>query len=405
LNEGKLRISVLVPELSKGGMTRAYLIAQVLQALQYESEIVGCLRREEQIYPAPPANIRVSAVPYGDFPILAAKLINRLNGDLVYAIKPMPTSFGVALVNRLSSRRPVILDIDDWEFPNCVGEHQRHRVAFEPWGRKITGVGSRSLRRLLHVHRLKNPDHWFYFRWMERQISTADAVTVNTRLLQKHTGGTYLPSGKDTSLFDPSKFDAEVCRKRYGLSQYRVLMFPGTARPHKGLEDLLVGVEKLGQPDLRLVLVGGRKIGDEFIDLLLQKWGRWIIRLPRYGVETMPEVVAAAHIIVVPQRDTLEARAQFPMKLTDGMAMAKPILSTRVGDIPNILGDTGYLVDPSSPEQLADRIEWIFHNLEEANLQGMKARKRCVKCYSLKALGCTLLGVIANVAESRRALN
>ena len=39
------------------------------------------------------------------------------------------------------------------------------------------------------------------------------------------------------------------------------------------------------------------------------------------------------------------ARAQFPLKLTDGMAMAKPVLSTRVGDILEILSDTGYIVD------------------------------------------------------------
>ena len=39
--------------------------------------------------------------------------------------------------------------------------------------------------------------------------------------------------------------------------------------------------------------------------------------------------------------------------------MAKPILATRVGDIPHILGDTGYLVAPDSPQQLAEAIESV----------------------------------------------
>jgi glycosyltransferase involved in cell wall biosynthesis len=111
----------------------------------------------------------------------------------------------------------------------------------------------------------------------------------------------------------------------------------------------------------------------------------------------MPEIVAAAHIVVVPQRDTLTARAQFPLKLTDGMAMAKPVLSTRVGDIPEILDETGYLVDPSSPEQIAQQIQCIFQDLESANERGSKARARCIEKYSIETMASTLKSVIAKL--------
>ncbi len=103
----------------------------------------------------------------------------------------------------------------------------------------------------------------------------------------------------------------------------------------------------------------------------------------------MPDLIAAAHIVIVPQRDTLETRAQFPLKLTDGMAMAKPVLSTRVGDIPKILGDTGYLVEPACPEQIAEQIQSIFQDLESANQRGIKARERCVEHYSIEAMAST----------------
>ncbi len=136
---------------------------------------------------------------------------------------------------------------------------------------------------------------------------------------------------------------------------------------------------------------------DDYDDKLIQRWGRWIIKLPKCPVEVMPDVVAAAHVVVVPQRDTLTARAQFPLKLTDGMAMAKPILATEVGDIPEILGETGYLVSPSSPEQIAERIEWIFHNLEAADVQGKKARERCIKYYSLEAMASKIEQVMASL--------
>jgi glycosyltransferase involved in cell wall biosynthesis len=110
----------------------------------------------------------------------------------------------------------------------------------------------------------------------------------------------------------------------------------------------------------------------------------------------MPEAIAASDIVVVPQRDTPAAQAQFPLKITDGMAMAKPILATRVGDIPQILGNTGYLVDPSSPTQLAAEITHIFANPAEAIDRGRRARERCREHYSLEAMSHRLAPVLEN---------
>ena len=173
-------------------------------------------------------------------------------------------------------------------------------------------------------------------------------------------------------------------------------MFPGAPRPHKGVEDVLIALDYLNESDLRLVIVGGSPY-DNYDEQLREKWGRWIIKLPRLPVEVMPEVLAAAHIVVVPQRDTPVARAQFPLKLTDGMAMAKPILSTYVGDIPEILGDTGYLVDAEAPEQIAQKIKLIFQDLDAANAQGRKSRERCIKYYSTDTMAVIISDVIAGL--------
>jgi glycosyltransferase involved in cell wall biosynthesis len=173
-------------------------------------------------------------------------------------------------------------------------------------------------------------------------------------------------------------------------------MFPGAPRPHKGVEDVLEALDRLNQPDLRLVMIGGSPY-DDYDDRLKQKWGRWLIQLPRLPVEKMPEIVSAAHVVVVPQRDTLTARAQFPLKLTDGMAMAKPVLSTRIGDIPDILAETGFLVDPDAPEQLAEQIDWIFQNFDQASDRSFQARKRCVEHYSVKAMVPILSEVLAQL--------
>ncbi|MEH1896727.1 MAG: glycosyltransferase family 4 protein [Nostoc sp.] len=382
------KISLLVSDLSSAAILRAYLIATALRNLEYEVEIIGFLFGKN-LYRNLPLELNVYNLPGKNFPDFFGeiqKILPKINGDIIYAIKPQIASFGVALLKKIFSHNPLILDIDDWELSWYGGDDWHYSLTPKQLARDL----------LKSNGALRNPYHPLYVKWMEGLVSHADAVTVHTNFLQQRFGGTFVPNGKDTALFDPSGYDAESSRNRYGLSEYRILMFPGAPRPYKGLEDVLIALDKINQPDLRLVIVGGSPY-DDYDRQLQEKWGRWIIKLPKYPADVMPDLVAAAHIVVVPQRDTPETRAQFPLKLTDGMAMAKPVLSTRVGDIPKILGDTGYLVEPACPEQIAEKIQLIFENLESANQKGIKARERCVEHYSIEAMASVLKSVIARL--------
>ena len=385
-----MKVSLVVSDLSGGGAIRAFLLAQVLIQLNYEVEVVG-FQFGKELYAIPPRGIPVCAIPgknYPEFLIGAKKILQKIDGDIIYAVKPKPTSFGLSLLKQLETRRRVILDIDDWELSWYGGDEWKYRPSFKQLYRDI----------LKKNGQLRKPDHPLYIKWMESLVNRANAITIDTEFLKQRFGGIYLPNGKDTEMFDPAKYNPELSRQRYGLSGYRVLMFPGAPRPHKGVEDVLMALEQLNEPDLKLAIVGGSPY-DDYDDKLMQQWGHWIIKLPRFPVETMPEIVAAAHVVVVPQRETIAAVAQFPLKLTDGMAMAKPVLSTRVGDIPAILGGTGYLVDPNSPAQISQKIQWIFQNLTVANFQGMKARERCIEKYSIQTMKPLLSDIISRISR------
>ncbi|NES05523.1 MAG: glycosyltransferase family 4 protein, partial [Okeania sp. SIO2F4] len=379
-----VKISIIASDLSSsgagrwGGAVRPFLLSQALKKIGCDVEILGFVDANS------PINIsqtELSIIPvvsnkyYPGFLLSAKELLDKISGDIIYAYKLKPSSLGLALIKKIQTSRPVFLDIDDWELSWHGGDNWKYHPSIKQLARDI----------LKPEGSLRQPDDPFYLKWIEGFVSKADRVTLHNQFLKKRFGGVYLPNGKDTTLFDPNKYDPEVSRTRYDLSNYRILMFPGAPRPYKGVEDVLIALENLNQPDLRLVIVGGSPY-DDYDRQLKEKWGRWIISMPKYPPTVMPEIVAAAHIVVVPQRDTPEAKAQFPLKLTDGMAMAKPIIATKVGDIPEIVGDTGYLVEPSSPEQIAAQIELIFNDLTAANSQGIKARERCIKYYSIDAM-------------------
>jgi glycosyltransferase involved in cell wall biosynthesis len=287
----------------------------------------------------------------------------------------------------LRYRKPVILDIDDWELSWHGGDDWTYRP----------GSIKQRLRDVLKKDgALRDPDHPLYLKWIQSQIHRADAITTHNTFLQEKFGGVYVPNGKDTTLFDPHQYDAEACRQELGLSNYRVLLFPGAPRPYKGVEDILVALDMLAQPDLKLVIVGGSPY-DDYDSYLQKQWGHRLIQLPKAPYTEMPKRIAAAHIVVVPQRQHPSAQAQFPLKLTDGMAMAKPILATSVGDIPKILGGTGYLVEPDQPEQLVRGIEDIFKDYESFLKKGEFSREICVEKYSIKSMSSILINILEDL--------
>lgn len=393
-----MKVSLIVSDLSQrgagrwGGAVRPFLLSQTLQQLGHEVEILGFC---EGINPKLSSSSQLPiyqfpAVNYPQFLQSARQLLRQISGDVIYAYKPKPSSFGLGLIARwrssLSPKPPLLLDIDDWEMSWYGGDSWHYRPSPKQLYRDLIKPNGA----------LRYPDHPVYLNWLERWITRADCVTTHTQFLQNRFGGHYIPNGKDVELFNPDRYDPDTSRQKLGWSEYRILMFPGAPRPYKGLEDVLQALEILNQPDLRLVIVGGSPY-DDYDRTLLERGPRWIIQHPKTPYAAMPEVISAAHAIVVPQQDTPAAQAQFPLKLTDGMAMAKPILATRVGDIPTILGDVGYLVEASAPAQLAQQIDWMFHHWDGAVQTGKRGRDRCVQHYSIAAMARELEAVLRSL--------
>jgi len=73
--------------------------------------------------------------------------------------------------------------------------------------------------------------------------------------------------------------------------------------------------------------------------------------------------------------------------------MAKPIIATSVGDLPEILDGCGWIVEPENPEKLAEKIQYVFTHPNEAKEMGWKAREKCKAKYSYEAMETILLNI------------
>lgn len=357
-----MKVSVLAADLSDNATGRADLLARLL-SVRYEVEVVGPRFRDDVWMPARGGAIAQRSLRVGRYPGFARHipaLLELADGDVLVASKPRPTSFGLALLARARRPRPLVLDIDDWE----VGFFSRSGV----WGRA---------GRALNV---ANPNGLPWTWLVEKLVARADAITVASRFLERRFGGTLLPHVRDTDAWDPTRYDRAAARARLRVSADRVVMFLGTPRGHKGVDDLVEAVGLLG-PGVVLALVG--------VDPARSGAPRW--SAPSYvrvtgeiPFDDVPRYLVAADVVAVPQRDTPDTIGQVPAKLFDAMALGRPIVSTAVSMIPEILEGCGVVVEPGDVSALAGAIKHLLDNPDEAATLGRRARERCEARYSFR---------------------
>ncbi len=372
-----MKISVLAFDLADNATGRADLLARLL-APRWEVEVVGPQFGAELWKPAQGGDVVHRGVAAGKYPGFFGALpalLRLVDGDVLVASKPRPTSYGVGLLARARRRRPLLLDIDDWE----LGFFYRS----DAWGR---------LGRALD---LADPNGLTWTWMMERLVRRADAITVASRFLEARFGGALLTHVRDTDAWDPARYDPAWARSALGLDRQRVVMFLGTPRAHKGVEELVEAVGRLG-PDVVLALVGAEPASPAARRWAARPHVRVVGTVP---FQDVPRYLVAADVVAVPQRATSDTVGQMPAKLIDAMALGCPIVSTAVSMIPELLEGCARVVAPGDATALAQAIGDLLAHPAEAAVLGAAARRRCAERYSFRAARAVLFPLIERLAQ------
>ena len=377
-----MKISILAFDLSDNATGRADLLARLLAPLA-DVEVVGPRFGDTVWRPAVGGSVAHRALAVGGsarYPRFAGRwtaLAALADGDVLYASKPRATSYGVALLARRRRPRPLLLDVDDWE----VGFFRRGGA----WG---------TLGRALNVG---NPNGLPWTWLMERRVRAADAVTVASRFLERRFGGTLITHVRDTEAWDPARYDRVAARAALGLGAERVVMFLGTPRGHKGVDDLVAAASTLGDRVMLAI------VGADLSSAAARRWSAMAgVRVfGEVAFDEAPRWLVGADVVAVPQRETPDTVGQVPAKLFDAMALARPIVSTRVSMIPEILDGCGVLVPPGDVGALADALRRLLDDPGGAAALGREARARCEAHYSFRAARERLFPLFEHVANSR----
>lgn len=148
------------------------------------------------------------------------------------------------------------------------------------------------------------------------------------------------------------------------------VMFVGRMIPDKGPDVLVEAVRRLGRPDIRLVLVGSSGFDPRSEPNAFEKSIREAgARLPTPADirpfvprNQVADLLHEADVTVVPSRWLDPC----PLTVSEGLAAGTAVVASRIGGIPEALGDQGILVNPDDPDELAGALESLLD--DEARL-------------------------------------
>ena len=192
-----------------------------------------------------------------------------------------------------------------------------------------------------------------------------------------------IPLGVDTRLFRPRPQQPRV--------KGRIVTVTSADSPLKGLSTLLRAVAKLAtERDARLVVVGtpSSATREQVALLALGDKVTFTNGLPD---EEYAELLASAEVAVIPS-----LYEGFSLPAVEHLASGTPLVASRAGALPEVVGDAGVLVEPGDPEELAAALRELLDDAARRAELSARGLARVRERFAWPAVATATVGLYSN---------
>jgi phosphatidylinositol alpha-1,6-mannosyltransferase len=202
----------------------------------------------------------------------------------------------------------------------------------------------------------------------------APALDGRTRMAQ-------LSPGVDVDLFTPAA-DGAAVRRRYGLGEGPVVVCVSRLVPRKGQDVLVAAWPRVLErhPGARLLLVGGGPLERQLRRAVADRGvGGSVVLTGPVPTDRLPEHYAAGDVFAMPcrtRRGGLDVEG-LGMVYLEAAACGRPVVAGTSGGAPEAVreGVTGHVVDPRSPQAVADAVSRLLDDPAAARAMGAAGRE------------------------------
>jgi glycosyltransferase involved in cell wall biosynthesis len=247
------------------------------------------------------------------------------------------------------------------------------------------------------VHNLAEKEIGWYGRWVHRlafrrgvhPVAIASEVADSIHRVYGIDDPPLIPNGIQLETFRKPSIGREGWRNQEGFATTDILfVFVAWLRPQKNPALLLEAFHRGPASDPRAHLLfagtGDEQSGDLKSDLERQI-GAWGLRerVHLLGLRSdVPELLNAADVFVL--SSDYEGN---PLAVMEAMAAGKPVVSTAVGGVPELVEDgCGLLVPPLDAQALSKAMSHMLENPSARKSMGEKSARRAVERFDLKLM-------------------
>lgn len=236
---------------------------------------------------------------------------------------------------------------------------------------------------------------------LTRRVHSAAAVVTVSSFNQQHLSAT-LPGATVVHVPNSVSLAAECDRPAGGpvLCVARLV-------PKKGVDTLIRAIAVLGQshPQIEAEIIGDGELAASLAELTTELG--CADRVHFRGAQLMEQVELAyrsCSMLVLPCRiDEHGDRDGLPTVIVEAFAHAVPVVSTSIIGIPEVVrhGETGLLVEPDDPQQLAEAIVELWADPQRAASMGRAGRRLVAEQFDPERSARMLAGVFSGVGVRR----
>jgi len=175
--------------------------------------------------------------------------------------------------------------------------------------------------------------------------------------------------------FVPVRDAAHSMQERFGVSGPYVLACVGSGHPRKNLVAVVESLERLQQPSIRLVIVGGPTLDASAQAAIEQSSARdRIMLLGHVPEECLPTVYSGAALLCFPS-----LYEGFGLPVLEAMACGTPVVCSNASSLPEVAGSAAVMVEPESREALTEAMDAVLsdrHHREALSAAGIERARQ-----------------------------
>ncbi len=201
-------------------------------------------------------------------------------------------------------------------------------------------------------------------------------------------------NGVDTQLFSPQ--NREASRERFGMTGFAV-GYAGRLVSEKGVLDLVQAFDALPS-DTGLWLCG-----DGALMSSLREKGDRVHLMGSLRRKNLAEFFSSIDVLVLPSRTTATWKEQFGRVLIEAQACGTPVIASRSGAIPEVLGNSAILYTEGSIAELADALQKLRGDAELRQTMAEAGRARVGAFYSWDSIALQMRDVYRECIKRSRS--